>query len=936
MTEQLVVLKIQAILGGKSDMTDLQIRSLAAEYKRMRDAAAEKLERCAALIKAGRDYTALQVAETPPQLLETLNALSFAEYPKWVNLCKSEGYPAAAPFDEYQIELINGLYAKHISQTHPLYRDFRRAVRLRKTEEALSVIRTICKINANDAQAKGECEKLEKKFARMKEAELEKALRERDDEKIVALYSELKDYEHSYLKGSLALDTAGRAFSEHQAKVAKKRMAEIVRRLELVDERDFDEVLSLASEYQILRSSISDGTDPREAEFVDMRAAEAAKAHDAAELEREAQRARNELLMELENPSEKLPANKRLQRITELYSKAGEAAKGELEVKTKKAISRLRGRIFRRRLSRAALLLIVVGAVGAAGYYLRDERLKSKAVSDAAMLIASADDMRDMQAARGVAEKAESRYAQAVAGNQSLAIELQKLKVEIKSYSDKLTQIRHRMDDMLKFDFENSTSAQYQNAWNMLSETEALAADFSARFEFPFDKELSDIRGMFSNKIDERKARLKGVLERCLESIEKNLAKLENPSDDYPLLLSKLTGSVLEAKPIAEDGTSLFKLHAIDTDRFNAAAARVDEAKRRMEEFGYLNKALDEAKGEAEYLSALQKFADSPASGDALRGKAKAILDKSESLKNGAYDGICSLEAGNASVGVGEFSRAPSAINDEYLTNIYRYLRGGKPVYTLGKVEEKHTKWNGGSEIVQSAREIGYGGKTNNTVYRLIMLGGKQPKGDILVSESATPESILGKEVAKMSANIPAIALLKVIADFDKANPLYRLRLESAIFSEMRKDPVKSGLEYSPSALARERKVAKLADGNTSKCGWLFDAQSKENLVSAELYSSPAPDYMREAKINLAAAKELSGSPMKMVGYMDFNGKKKFFTEDSNGDIWAITQDTGGFEKVMSKGVEKSAPAVFSPLMLEIISKENALKKAAESADKKS
>ena len=936
MTEQLVVLKIQAILGGKSDMTDLQMRSLAAEYKRMRDAAAEKLERCAALIKAGRDYTALQVAETPPQLLETLNALSFPEYGKWVNFCRSEGYPAGAPFDEYQIELINGLYAKHISQTHPLYRDFRRAMRLRHTEEALSVIRTICKINANDAQAKLECEKIEKKFARMKEAELKHALEKRDDEKIVSLYSELKNYEHSYLKGSTVLETAKEAFSEHQAKASKKRMADIAGKLRMMGGDDFDGILSLASEYQMLKSANPEESSPEDAEYVDVRAAEAAKAHDAAEKDQEAQRARNELLMEIENPSAGGTQKERLKRITNLLDKSKDAIDNELQKKALKAASKLKGQIFRKRLYRLAIAVFAVAALGAAGYFMRLENIKAKSISDASMLIASADDMRDLNSAIKVAEEAEKTYAGAISKNQSLAIDLQKLKIELKTYSDKLTQIRQRMEDMDKFDFEKSSSSACQNAWNMLAETEGLAADFSARFEFPLDKALSDLRTKFSAAIDARKARIRKQLDTCLENIERYLSKLENPTADYPIIISEMTGEVMKAKPIAEDGTNLFKLHAIDTDRFNAAAARVDEAKRRMEEFERLHKAMADAKGELEYLSALQKFADSPASGETLKGKAKAILDRSESLRNGAYDGICSLEAGNASKDVKDFFRAPAAVKDEYLTNIYRYLRGGKPVYTLGKVEEKQTKWNGGSEVVQSAREIGYGAKINNTVYRLIMLGGKQPKGDILVSESITPESILGKEVEKISANIPALGLIKIIADFDKANPLYKLRLENAVFEEMRKDPIKSGLAYSPSAMAREKKIAKFAADNESKCGWLFDSQSKANLAAAELYSSPLPDYLKEAKINLAAAKELSASPMKMIGYADFDGKKKFFDDGENMEIWGITQDTGRFEKVMSGGVEKSAPAMFTPLMLETVSKENALKKARENADKNS
>ena len=132
MTPQLLIVKIQSILGGSSTAGEQQKRAIAAEYCRMCAAANEQLERVVALIRAGREYPALQVAESCG-LLDSLNALVFPELPQWRDICASEDYPVPPPFDEERIGLVQSLYSKGITQTHPLYRDFRRAMRLRSS-----------------------------------------------------------------------------------------------------------------------------------------------------------------------------------------------------------------------------------------------------------------------------------------------------------------------------------------------------------------------------------------------------------------------------------------------------------------------------------------------------------------------------------------------------------------------------------------------------------------------------------------------------------------------------------------------------------------------------------------------------------------------------------------------------------------------------------
>ena len=146
MTTQLLIIKIQSLLGGTSNSSEAQKRSLASEYSRRCAEATDLLERAVAQIKAGREYPALQIAESRG-LLEMLGELLFPNVEKWRDFCVSEDLPVPPPFDDSQIELLQSLYSKGITQAHPLYRDYRRAMRKRDYEGALAVIRTISKIN---------------------------------------------------------------------------------------------------------------------------------------------------------------------------------------------------------------------------------------------------------------------------------------------------------------------------------------------------------------------------------------------------------------------------------------------------------------------------------------------------------------------------------------------------------------------------------------------------------------------------------------------------------------------------------------------------------------------------------------------------------------------------------------------------------------------
>ena len=118
MTLELLIVKIQSLLSSDNGENHAQKRSIAMEYCNQCTQAHELLEYCSAMVRAGREYSALEFAESC-SLLERINTLSFKEEKLWANYCTDLGLPSPMPFDETLIEIVSSLYQKNISQTHP-------------------------------------------------------------------------------------------------------------------------------------------------------------------------------------------------------------------------------------------------------------------------------------------------------------------------------------------------------------------------------------------------------------------------------------------------------------------------------------------------------------------------------------------------------------------------------------------------------------------------------------------------------------------------------------------------------------------------------------------------------------------------------------------------------------------------------------------------
>ncbi len=185
-----LLLRINAVLDGAAE--GFEARALASEYAALAESVRDRMRQCASLIKAGNDNAALQVAEAPPPVLDLAAALAFERSPAWREYCKEHRLPLAHKLEETLIEQVNSLYSKEIGESHPLYRDYRAAMRERDDLKALGVLRSIARVNSADKNAREEFERLSGKLRREMLARLRSAREHGQDNEVFGIMSEME------------------------------------------------------------------------------------------------------------------------------------------------------------------------------------------------------------------------------------------------------------------------------------------------------------------------------------------------------------------------------------------------------------------------------------------------------------------------------------------------------------------------------------------------------------------------------------------------------------------------------------------------------------------------------------------------------------------------------------------------------------------------
>ena len=153
-----------------------------------------RLQQCEAMLRAGDRDQAIQLAETPPNLLDCVTALEFRQTDQWRAYCQQHGYPSADRIDARSVHALNECYAQGISTDHPLYAVYRKATLLRNDEEALRALQTITRLNPSDTNASSELTRLDGKVLQAKLSHLEDLLAGSSPDVIVAQIESIEGF----------------------------------------------------------------------------------------------------------------------------------------------------------------------------------------------------------------------------------------------------------------------------------------------------------------------------------------------------------------------------------------------------------------------------------------------------------------------------------------------------------------------------------------------------------------------------------------------------------------------------------------------------------------------------------------------------------------------------------------------------------------------
>lgn len=903
MTTQFLILRIQSILDGNTDMNPSQLRAIASEYKRVCEDAERKLVHCASLIKAGRDYAALQVAETEPLLLDSINELLFAKLDSWRTFCGVNSLPCPPSFDKYQIGLLKSLYTREISQTHPLYRDYRRAMRMHNYDAALSIIRTIAKVNKLDSQAKKECEKLERKVALDKFEQAKSSLAQGDKLAAATIASSIKQSGNEFFKDDARWQNLVKIAEEVELENAKNRLPEILKKLSDIEAtNDAKEILALAAEFDLTASKYGLEVSPADAEFVKTQSKRASAIQDEILQAQLAANAAIALAAEIEHP-EDLPPSKELLKLKDLAKKSDRHLENELKALYQKRCAKLALKIKIAR-AKSVLVFCLIVCVIATGAFFTKQTLENMEIKN--------DARRELSIMRETTDDA--KLAPMIAKFESNSKELLKSAefslpfAKIKDEFDKRKALEVALLNDLKtaenFDKKTKVLSDWNEVFEKLDEAEKGAISFADSRREAIKDSASAQKRALRNALNELRNEIANAYALSIENAAKIAANIDVLSENAFEDIDAMGVQLQHAKEIAESPNSIFKVSQIDADKLAELSLKLQTASESIAKAHDSKKAMLESENSDEYFAELERFKTNPN----LSAKEVMEIENMEGLKglieNKVYGGFSrklAMQAPEKFVSEGiDFS------DKDLAQQIYKCADATRTFYVCGKVTSRKQTWRGGSETTQTAMVIGANGALTETLFRLNRTDGMSPRGREIITNELSAESKLAIAAAELSQKSQTMKAIELTAN-SSANPIFKVWLEKKLLDALSSNEIASGLAYSPSLVERKKKVDTLAK-ELEGYSWIFATSARTAFVKSELYSAKIPDFEAEAAQNRLKAISSASSPLKFAGFADSNGKI-VLKDEASGKLFGLTQD-GEWGAIS----DTQKPKRFSPL----------------------
>ncbi|MDR1817839.1 MAG: hypothetical protein LBR07_06685 [Puniceicoccales bacterium] len=959
-----LISRIKAVLGG--DTGNFEIQSLALEYSEIIARLRDRLDQCVALINAGNDYAALQVAESAPPILDTAAKLAFAESAEWLAFCRERNIPWPPPLDPRAIDQVNNLYGRPINESHPLYRDYRQAIRERDELRAITILGSIIRINPDDRNARREFVRLGAKVREGHLARLEALLDAGDADAAFALADTLENLRLPNLADAPTLVRV------RALRAARERDEALGALAGALDEAD---ALRAAGEWQpaipfigrarsIARENalnLDAAIIARLTSLEEWAAARQEERHLALARAEEVRRAEENLRGLLRNaPNARLPREKlrdlaialrRAAATADLLAQNPEAADGtDADAAQPAGVpdpqlaedARRLAAAFESRLRRRTILFVLLGVllVLAAG------------AGAAVQFIQSADDAeRDAATARLAVLVRENRYEEA---SKFLA-----------GLRDKSAWTRHAphaaaRDALVKW---------LRDAEARITDIEASARRIAGRdpAETPpetYQEELKNIEnirvalsGVPSDKVPALRAKIDTAAQRLEETRARliadrvepflaGLAKLEARRSE----ISKEQDAAAKTKVAAEiraeaaalrekAGRADFLFEAGVSERWETLRKDLDAAIaawRTEEEADRQLAAVRDLKG---YFAVIKSLPESPAlkpmlaaEPDLLEPAAKVFAPEiarmwKVALSQGVTDMPFRPQATAA-----EADAASKLVSASNLKNIYRneerqyprsVLNPDKPFYTIGWADIEPPL----SGVVRAAANVIIDAKGNvaRKQFRKTDFGNGSISGSEIIVNPITrglsAESSFMREIVTFSSGSgaitePLLTVLDRIRFTPSASVFFKAYLETEVLKIIAARPDDWGFSFSPSALANAAELKKLLPGTIGPFDWIFpsDTMKERRQALADYYIRTRHRKTYEEALAWLRVFQTLGSPgFVYLGRVDSRGQIRYAPEPPSPRGIYVGVAAGGIVTAVPVGTKAATTLPFIP-----------------------
>ena len=914
-----LIARIEAALrDGASAVT---LRALAEEYAARCADINMRLESCLPLLRAGQKYATLQIAEAPPPLLDSITRLAFEGMDRWRALCAEQDLPVAPLFDADLIARINELYGEQIDENHPLYRDYRAAMRLRDEIAAFQVLNAILRINPDDANAQSERLRLLPRIGTQLESLLRQAVDAHEFKEIERLCA---------LREQLALEDSSTSELWKQAKSsaresarmrAEKRGLEILELLEKAyAEKDWQTTVSLLAEWESLDTDFSEAF--RRAHLAKIESAtqwaEAISAQRQLEQTQARQIARaRELLAASSSPdgnengiARQESELSQWETLSRESQASGLAWPEPLGSEVVKRIAWLRRRRDLRRtwlLLSSAIFFVLLVAAAVAGMRSLQGYLETNRYFGQLNALKKSGELAQMETLlqTGYLDMRQRRPEEWETMRQwqsENAQRLAQLKSEVQALSEKSLAPVIESKDTLK-------QAQEQ-AQNLRKATEVLPAAVGAALTADIDELLRK----WDNAYSERQARLQRI---DRENVQRAETLAAHPADLTPVQWEEYKDLSQQLRMIATSDNKL-------KDRANAVVAAFETQHDEFVQREYALEGLPSAATFESYFELLKALASNPmtpAQAAMDMGKAlkfpelyqqflKALVaPEDDALWNALQSGELKESLAPQSALASENLPLSRLFGEKKLESLYErmiatfndsgQISATRTVYTTGQdIEQERNTWSGGDEIRQEVQVINSEGAVSNQTFRRIQfLGQKAMSGENIIRSALSDETALFLKLRRyfdsktQTVRGSLLEGLDIICADEQASPLFKAALHLRWIGAMRARPALWGASLCPQVAQDAEKLALIVGDELGLYAFVSPEMcARYERELANFYRGKRINYAEAARQALQEKQKIMKASPQYAGYWRGEGGIKLIAEAQGKRLWFMRE----------------------------------------------